>query len=344
MDQAGGHLGVLASGARLLARGGHLDDQLDGLAAEACFIGGARTAVLYLLDGEHGVLIAGGSAGLGDIADQPIAPLAVGRGTDADPAVRAVRARRADMVAVTPAMTETLGGSAAGIAAMGLLPLVTEDAARSQEVQGLLVVGLAEMPEDIHAMLANLGAVADLAAAAIRTARLEQALLERSDWFDRVANTDPLTGLANRRSFDRVLDLELARAGRQGGAVSLVLFDIDGLRGISEGHGSDVGDDVLRRVAATLSESVRIIDTVARYGGDEFVVLAAGSAGSIIASRVVNAIGRLDPIVGGGAITLSAGVVHFPGDGANAAELLAAADGALEEAKASGPGRVVVRS
>jgi len=343
MDQAGGHRGLLASGARLLARGGHLDDQLDGLAADACAIAGARSAVLYLLDGENGVLIAGGSAGLDDLSEQPIASLAVDHGTEADPAVRAVRARRGEMVPVTPEMTEALGGSAAGIVAMGLLPLVTEDAARSQEVQGLLVVGLAAMPGDVDGVLDDLGAIADLAAAAIRTARLEQALLERSDWFDRVSNTDPLTGLANRRAFDRVLDLELARAARQGGTVSLLLFDIDALGKISEAHGSDVGDDVLRRVAATLSDSVRIIDTVARYGGDEFVVLAPGSAGRIVAHRVIDAMSRLDPLAEGDPITLSASVVQCPDDGATAVELLGAADEALREAKASGPGGLVVR-
>jgi diguanylate cyclase (GGDEF)-like protein len=343
-DGAEGHRGVLTSGARLLARGGHLDDQLDGFAAEACAVAGAPAAVIYLLDGEQGVLVAAGGAGLGKVADGSIAPLAVGQGTDADPAVRAVRARQGEVVPVTPEMADALGGSASGIAAMGLLPLVTEDDARSQEVQGLLVVGLPSLPDDIPATLADLGAVADLAAVAVRTARLEQALLERSDWFDRVANTDPLTGLANRRAFERVLDLELARASRQGGAVSLIVVDIDDLQGISERHGADVGDDVLRRVAATLSESVRMIDTVARFGGDEFAILAAGSAGSIIAARVAAAIGRLDPLDGNGTITLGTGVVQFPDHGADPAELLRSAEDALQEAKAGGPGGTVVRT
>ncbi|MFI5255508.1 MAG: diguanylate cyclase domain-containing protein [Candidatus Limnocylindrales bacterium] len=335
---------VLTSGARLLARGGLLDDQLDGLAAEACAVSGARSAVIYLLDGDQGVLIAGGGAGLDDLAKWPLEPLGVGPRNDSDPAAQAVRARRADIVAVTPQMSATLGGSAAGIAAMGLLPLVTEDAARAQEVEGLLLVGLSEMPVDATATLADLGAIADLSAAAIRAARLEQALLERSDWFDRVAATDPLTGLANRRSFDRVLDIELARAGRQGSALSLLLFDVDGLGRLSAAHGADIGDEVLRRVAATLSGSVRMIDTVARFGGDEFAILAAGSAGGLIAARVAGAIGRLDPIDGSGPISLSTAVVQFPAAGADADALLIAAEGALREAKARGPGNIVVRA
>ncbi|MGH2407033.1 MAG: GGDEF domain-containing protein [Candidatus Limnocylindrales bacterium] len=344
IDGLEGRQGALSSGARLLARGGHLDDQLDGLAAEACTVAGAPTAVIYLLDGEHGVLVAGGGAGLGEIGEGSIASLAVGQGMDADPAVRAVRARRGDVVAVTPEMAEALGGSASGIAAMALLPLVTEDDTGSQEVQGLLVVGLGALPADHHATLSDLDTVADLAAVAVRTARLEQALVERSDWFDRMANTDPLTGLANRRAFERVLDLELARAGRQGGAVSLIIVDVDDLDGISERHGADVGDDVLRQIAATLSGSVRMIDTVARFGGDEFAILAAGSAGAIIAARVAGAIGRLEPLNGDGSISLGTGVVQFPDHGADAAELLAAAEKALREAKASGRGGTVVRT
>ena len=73
--QTDGRLAALASGARLLARAGTLDEQLDGLAAAACTVSGAASSVIYLLDGEHGVLLAGGSAGIGDLAVEPVAPL-----------------------------------------------------------------------------------------------------------------------------------------------------------------------------------------------------------------------------------------------------------------------------
>jgi len=345
---ADGRLAALASGARLLARAGTLDEQLDGLAAAACTVTGATSCLIYLLDGEHGVLLAGGSAGIGDLSVEPVAPLAVSAASEAgDPVAAAVLARRSEIVPVTDAMRATLAAAAGDIVAMGLIPLVTQDGTGAQEVQGLLVVGLPEEPVDAGDaadLIGGLDAVGDLAASAVRSARLEQALVERSDWFDRLAHTDPLTGLANRRTFDRMLELELARAGRQATPLSLVLFDIDGLGTISARHGADVGDDVLRRVAATLADSVRLVDTVARYGGDEFIVLAPGSAGSTVAQRVVNAVAGLDPIDGGDPLTLSAGVVRFPEDGASGGELLAAVDEALRSAKATAPGTVIERS
>ena len=343
-NQPGGREAALAAGARLIARGGVLDDQLDGLAAGACAMTGATSAVVYLFDGDSGILVAAGSAGLGEHAMPPSEPLTVGSGADGDPAARAVRGRHSEIVAITADMTSALAGRSGGILAMGIVPLVTEDATGSQEVQGLLVAGLPTMPDDPAATLADLDAIGDLAAAAVRSARLEQALVERSDWYDRVAHTDPLTGLANRRTFDRMLELELARAGRQGSPVSVALFDIDGLAAISAGLGADVGDDILRRVAATLADSVRLVDTVARYGGDEFVVLAPGSAGRAVAQRVVDAVAHLDLANGAGSITLSAGVVRFPDDGANAEELLIAAGEALSAAKATAPGTISGRS
>ncbi len=343
-----GRLAALASGARLLARAGTLDEQLDGLAAAACTVSSATSSLIYLLDGEHGVLLAGGSAGLGDLAVEPVAPLAVAAASESgDPVALAVLARRPEIVPVTDSMRATLSAASGDIAAMGLVPLVTQDGTGTQEVQGLLVVGLSAEPSDAGEaadLIGGLDAVGDLAAAAIRAARLEQALVERSDWYDRLAHTDPLTGLANRRTFDRMLELELARAGRQGTPLSMVLFDIDGLGDISARLGADVGDDALRRVAATLADSVRLVDTVARYGGDEFIVLAPGAAGSTVAQRVVRAVASLDPVDGGARLTLSAGVVRFPEDGASAGELLTAVDEALASAKASAPGSVVERS
>ena len=96
---------------------------------------------------------------------------------------------------------------------------------------------------------ALLVAVADLAAAAIAMFRSSSMATERAEWLERVALTDPLTGLANARTVARVLDLEVARAQRQGTEVSVALFDVDAFRELNEASGSRAGDHVLRQVA-----------------------------------------------------------------------------------------------
>ena len=135
-------------------------------------------------------------------------------------------------------------------------------------------------------------AVADLAAAAIASFRTSSMATERAEWFERVAHTDPLTGLSNGRTLGRVLELEVARAQRQGSEVSVAMFDVDGFTALNEASGSRAGDQVLRQVAAVLAETVRLVDTVARTGGDEFVVVAPGSAGVTVARRVLEGIAQ----------------------------------------------------
>jgi diguanylate cyclase (GGDEF)-like protein len=202
---------------------------------------------------------------------------------------------------------------------------------------GVLLVGWDDAVELAaeHDELAT--AIADLAAVAIDRSRLASMILERSEWFERMAHTDPLTGLANQRTFARVLELELARAARQGSEISLAVFDVDGLTDVNARLGHETGDDVLRSVATVLAESVRLVDTVARYGGDEFVVIAPGSAGATVARRVVDGVAALAPVAGA-ALSVSAGVAKVPTDGANADELLASAQAALAAARATGPG------
>lgn len=340
-DQPADPSTVLAACARLLARGGNLEARLDGLAAQALHHVDATSSVLYLLDAVQGVLLPAGAAGIRERsgAGDGLEALSVGEAASADAVGRAVQARRSELVAVTPEMRAGLPHGAREVATLALVPLVTEDEQGTQQVEGLLLAGFASPPGDPQATLDGLGAIADLAAAAIRHARLEQALLERSDWFDRIANTDPLTGIANRRTFERMLELELARAGRQGTPVGLAIFDIDGLATIDRERGADVADDVLRRVASALADSVRLVDTVARYGGDEFVLLAPGTAGVAVAQRVLDA-ARQALGEGGPVVTLSVGVARFPDDGATAAELLDAADAAMHVAKEQGPGRI----
>jgi diguanylate cyclase (GGDEF)-like protein len=175
-------------------------------------------------------------------------------------------------------------------------------------------------------------AVADLAATTIDRFQLAALAAERADWLDRLAQTDALTGLANARTFARVLELELARAARQGSEVSIAIFDVDGLRGTNETAGRAAGDDVLRQVASVLAGSVRLVDTVARYGGDEFVVVAPGSAGVTVAQRVIDGVAGLG-MVGGRAVSVSSGVARFPVDATTADGLLVAAERALDEAR-----------
>jgi diguanylate cyclase (GGDEF)-like protein len=184
-----------------------------------------------------------------------------------------------------------------------------------------------------------LKALAGLASVAVDRSRLSSTAAERSDWFERMAHTDPLTGLANERTVARILELELARAGRQGGEVSLAMFDIDDFQATNRTGGHEAGDDVLRRVAAVLAESVRLVDTVGRIGGDEFVLVAPGSAGMTVAHRVLEGITAL-PAIAGRPITVSAGVARFPVDGADAESLIAAASDALSRARENGRGRV----
>jgi diguanylate cyclase (GGDEF)-like protein len=184
-----------------------------------------------------------------------------------------------------------------------------------------------------------IAAIASLSALAVDRARLASTASERSEWFERMAHTDPLTGLANERTVSRILELELARAGRQGSELSLALFDIDDFRATNEQGGHVAGDEVLRQVAAVLAESVRLVDTVGRIGGDEFVLVAPGSAGAMVARRVLDGIAAL-PAVAGRTVSVSAGVARFPADGTDSESLIEAATGALAQAKTSGAGSV----
>ena len=184
-----------------------------------------------------------------------------------------------------------------------------------------------------------LGALASLAALAVDRARLASTASERSEWFERMAHTDPLTGLANERTVARILELELARAGRQGSELSLAMFDVDDFRATNEQGGHAAGDAVLRQVAAVLAESVRLVDTVGRIGGDEFVLVAPGSAGAMVARRVLEGIAAL-PAVAGRTVSVSAGVARFPVDGTDSESLIEAATGALGRAKTKGAGSV----
>jgi diguanylate cyclase (GGDEF)-like protein len=211
------------------------------------------------------------------------------------------------------------------------LPLVVASAGGTETCVGVLSVGWPGAHEVDTAEEALLVGVADLAAAAVTAFRLASMVAERAEWFERIAHTDALTGLANGRTLTRVLELEVARAVRQESEVSVAVFDIDDFTALNEAAGARAGDRALRQVAAILAESVRLVDTIARTGADEFVLVAPGSAGVTVARRIRDGIARLEA-VDGHTVSVSAGVARFPHDGVDAASLLAAARAALHAA------------
>jgi diguanylate cyclase (GGDEF)-like protein len=156
----------------------------------------------------------------------------------------------------------------------------------------------------------------------------------------KLAATDGLTGVANRRTFEATLERELNRASRAGGEVGFVLIDVDRFKQLNDTHGHQIGDDVLREVAATLARHCRDFDTVARYGGEEFAVLlpGAGERESLAtAERLRRAIEEASTIV---PVTASAGVAVYPTHRSDAHSLVKAADDALYESKRNGRNRV----
>ena len=160
---------------------------------------------------------------------------------------------------------------------------------------------------------------------------------------DAMARLDPLTGLPNRLLLRERLAEALSRLQRDGEACAILLIDLDRFKPVNDTLGHPIGDALLEKVADRLRSTVRPTDTVARIGGDEFVILQAGArdaAGTqALARRIVDLIGRTY-MVEGHLLTIGAsvGVALAPADGADADKLLKNADLALYRAKLDGRG------
>ena len=200
-----------------------------------------------------------------------------------------------------------------------------EDMRRGSEVGAL---GFITDPTDLPLLLARARTLLDFRA--------------YLDTCEEDALTDHLTGLANRRRFERQLEREVARTERYEHPFSLLLLDIDNFKKLNDTFGHNAGDEALRCMGKALREGTRGIDLAARIGGEEFAVILVetGQQGGLeIAERLREAIKTM-PIPLAGHMTASFGVAECPSHARNARDLMSGADAALYEAKRAGRDRV----
>lgn len=170
---------------------------------------------------------------------------------------------------------------------------------------------------------------------------LHEAARNQSKKLEALALNDPLTGLANRRLLDDRMEISLIHARRHNSAMAVIFLDLDGFKQINDTLGHGVGDILLQMVAERLLETVREEDTVARIGGDEFIIALWHASGieyaTTVAERAIESVAKPYDIEGNSiSITVSAGVSLYPLHGEDAETLMKSADLALYAAKEAG--------
>jgi diguanylate cyclase (GGDEF)-like protein len=162
-----------------------------------------------------------------------------------------------------------------------------------------------------------------------------------------LATRDALTGLYNRREFQRMLDEEVLRGTRFSHPFSLVMCDIDHFKRINDTHGHQVGDEVLKHVASLLAGQLRLVDRVARYGGEEFgiIMIETDRKQAVEGMERIYALLAETPCIVPSTgltipVTLSCGVAELTHDATTGEGLVAAADAALYAAKKAGRNRI----
>jgi len=175
--------------------------------------------------------------------------------------------------------------------------------------------------------------------------------LERANLYKQASSlgiTDELTKLYNSRYLEQVLDREVRRCRRYGSIMALIFLDLDSFKSINDLHGHERGSQVLAEVAGILLSAVRSVDTAARYGGDEFVIILPEtpiSTAHIVAERIRQAIAAypfLEQEEIDLQVTASIGVAALPEHAKTKQDLLEVADKALYRAKTAGRNRVLI--
>lgn len=293
-----------------------LQEVLLTLVHEAALALGADMAGVFLADEEDG---ATATAGFNVTEEWYGSRIASGEGAAGRVLATGVPFLTSDYLRDAAASTEVVVNGARSALAV---PMAWDD-----ELRGVLTIGWTTHRHVHDEDLRTLEAIAGLATIACRNA-------EAYEHVQHVARTDALTGVLNHGAMQVRIREEIARARRDGTPLGAVILDLDDFKRVNDTRGHAAGDELLRTVARSLQDELRPYDQVARYGGDEFVLLLPGSdeeATAQAAERCRDAIG--------GKCSIGVAAWH---DGLDADGLLEQADRALMLAKRTGKGRVAV--
>jgi diguanylate cyclase (GGDEF)-like protein len=233
-----------------------------------------------------------------------------------------------------------------GGAALVVTPRVTFGLAAAASIAYIVAIappGTAGLsPQTVAIVGINVTALILLAYVAMVIAREQR---RARDAAIRLSTVDNLTGLFNRTFFFAAVEREIARSARSGRGFCLLMMDLDELKQINDRHGHFFGDRVLRGVGEVIRSGGRRIDTAARYGGDEFVVLLPETdptGAFVLAEKIRLGVAELRVDVAGSMIqpSISVGVVSYPEDGRTSDELMIAADTSMYRSKRAGKNRV----
>ena len=289
-------------------------------------------SVIDVFDFERGVLVVCPSDDEYDVIRHGEGTLPEPAGTPAPEGsalARAMSKRETQLVSsLDPEADAWLDAVLPGGRNLVLAPLSSE-----RRAMGVLVVehGLRRGSRIERRVVGTLERFVDYGAVALRNAWLLNQV-------QRLAVTDPLTGVANRLRFQVVLEEELERAARGRQEMTLAMLDVDHFKTVNDSRGHQAGDDVLRELATRITEDCRMYDTLARYGGEEFALILPNTG-----ATEAFALGeRMRRVVedSGLDVTISVGLATFPADGTTSDSLTGAADLALYESKRGGRNRV----
>lgn len=225
-----------------------------------------------------------------------------------------------------------------GIRSLICIPLVTKG-----NIQGILYLDDFEPRKFDQDRMSLISVLASFAAMAIENAKLHHETRQ-------MAITDALTGLYNRRYFEKVLPQELERARRYNLSFSVLLIDADNFKKVNDTFGHPMGDRILATIGQTIKKALRTVDFAFRYGGEEFIVIlpeasmkSAHRAAERIRQRIISDSRKVLCSDLAEPVTVSIGIACYPRDAAEGDALVALADNLLYQAKGAGKNRILFR-